>query len=240
MVDMSKGIKSFYFHSDMSWAHSLPLSQGAKEELVISHRSPEGGTYGEFTFRWYKLTNNLHCKLEAYADGWHILLSYPELLEFMRESGGMSEAGPTPEVFRAFLVNAGYYDMSQQYALKKPTIEEIAQEALRKLTGEERDALTKVIEAGVAEKKPKEPTIVRSRRGGSHRMFGLNPKITKAQINKVLGLTPQGGDSGKSTADWNFEVNGVHCAIWDYNGSRWSCYGPKETFEKLFGAENIN
>ena len=70
----------------------------------------------------------------------------------------------------------------------------------------------------------------------------ISPDITMAEINKKLGFKPNIQDDPHNvTASWGFEVTlddgSTHrCAIWDYNGNRWSTYGPKAIFDELFGA----
>lgn len=77
-------------------------------------------------------------------------------------------------------------------------------------------------------------------RCGSFRMGTLNGALTVTDINNVLGFEPNiDDDPSKVKYSWGFEADGVHCGIWDYKGVRWSTYGPKEIFEKLFGVCNI-
>jgi hypothetical protein len=48
----------------------------------------------------------------------------------------------------------------------------------------------------------------------------------------------------KVDAEWNFIVDGIRCAIWDYKGSAelgfWSFFGPRQIFVHLFGAEHVS
>jgi hypothetical protein len=84
----------------------------------------------------------------------------------------------------------------------------------------------------------------------SHKQHSLNPDITPEQLIEKLGkpaVHREGNDyeSGgeKVTWEWRFfarewrEGEGftaVHpCAIWDFKGSRWSAFGPREVFEQL-------
>ena len=65
--------------------------------------------------------------------------------------------------------------------------------------------------------------------------FHLDPDVTEKEIKSVLGFKPNvKDDPDKVTASWGFTVDGVDCAIWDYKSWRWSCFGPREIFEKLF------
>ncbi len=71
---------------------------------------------------------------------------------------------------------------------------------------------------------------------GSSRQGTLSPSLTKKAITSALGFKPDGpsGD-GKVTAEWQFTVDGVECAVWDYKGAKWSTFGPDEALRKVFG-----
>ncbi len=91
-----------------------------------------------------------------------------------------------------------------------------------------------------AEPKTDGPRIVPSPRGGDRKtgsLFG----VSKTEINKALGFTPNvKDDESKVTASWGFTFDGQHCGIWDYKGSgrdgEYSTFGPHAVFTKLFGA----
>ena len=70
---------------------------------------------------------------------------------------------------------------------------------------------------------------------GPHRTGSINPNYTVEDINRILGFAPNvQDDPDKVENSWGFTVNGVQCGIWDYKGARWSTFGPKEVFNKLF------
>lgn len=78
---------------------------------------------------------------------------------------------------------------------------------------------------------------------GPHRTGSLKDLKVK-DVVKVLGFKANcDDDESKVKYSFGFEVDGVHCAIWDYKGSAkygdWSTFGPKEIFVKLFGAEHV-
>lgn len=80
-------------------------------------------------------------------------------------------------------------------------------------------------------------------RVGSHRT-GTLKNFTAKQIAEVLGFEANcQDDPDKVKYSWGFKADGVHCGIWDYKFSYtrkiFSLYGPREVFEQLFGAENI-
>jgi hypothetical protein len=76
-----------------------------------------------------------------------------------------------------------------------------------------------------------------SRQGGLHHLRQLD-------IEAVLGFSPTVEAYDKVEAEWNFIVDGIRCAIWDYKGSAelgfWSFFGPRQIFVHLFGAEHVS
>lgn len=79
------------------------------------------------------------------------------------------------------------------------------------------------------------PVITKSNEYGPHRTGSLSPNLKPEEITKRLGFGPgTSSDDGKIDYEWCFEVDGVHCAIWDYKGGRWSTYGPTEALAKVF------
>lgn len=79
-------------------------------------------------------------------------------------------------------------------------------------------------------------------KGQTSRQGGLSSALSAQAITDRLGFGPNvvnsthpSGD-GKVTQQWQWRYNGRTYAIWDYKGSRWSCYGDLRHFESLFGA----
>ena len=70
---------------------------------------------------------------------------------------------------------------------------------------------------------------------GTHKQHSLDPDLTIEQIEAALGGIESSGPSAdvKCLYEWDFYADGHPCGIWDYRGSRWSAYGPREVFEKL-------
>lgn len=70
----------------------------------------------------------------------------------------------------------------------------------------------------------------------SHRERGLDSDLSPEYIQAVLGpeVISKASRDGKCDYMWDFLVDGEECAIWDYCGSRWSCWGPWDAFEKIF------
>lgn len=82
--------------------------------------------------------------------------------------------------------------------------------------------------------------IVPNREGGSHKTGSLSEMLTVSDIKEKLGFgANRDDDTSKVKHSWSFTVNGKQCAIWDYKGSRWSTFGPREAFVKIFGEDNV-
>ncbi len=92
----------------------------------------------------------------------------------------------------------------------------------------------------VSESAPAKPVVIPVDYVGSHRTGSLSSKLPVKKIVSVLGFAANvEDDPDKVKHSWGFTVDGEECAIWDYKGSRWSTFGPKEAFVKLFGSENV-
>jgi len=75
----------------------------------------------------------------------------------------------------------------------------------------------------------------------SHKTGSLKSDIPYDMIDRLVGKECRVSDDPyKVRHSWQFSADGVPCAIWDYKGSRWSTFGPKEVFVKLFGEANVN
>ncbi len=74
---------------------------------------------------------------------------------------------------------------------------------------------------------------------GRHCQYRIDG-YTAEEISELLGFKPNcKDDPGKVKNSWGFEVDGVHCGIWDYKGSHrdkvFSAYGDKSLLEGIFG-----
>lgn len=75
---------------------------------------------------------------------------------------------------------------------------------------------------------------------GAHRTGSIDSGYTVKEINKILGFKPNiQDDPTRVKYSWGFTVDGQPCGIWDYRGSRWSVFGPKEVFDRLFPSKQI-
>jgi hypothetical protein len=77
----------------------------------------------------------------------------------------------------------------------------------------------------------------------SHKQHELSDAFTPERITELTGATPRPSKDGKCEYQWDFfaqtylkgdggrDVQVVFpCAIWDFKGSRWSAFGPREVF----------
>lgn len=63
----------------------------------------------------------------------------------------------------------------------------------------------------------------------THKQHSLSSKHTKKNIDQILGNVKSTKNPHEKTKyEWNFYINDQTCAIWDYYGTRWSAYGPKD------------
>ena len=70
---------------------------------------------------------------------------------------------------------------------------------------------------------------------GKHRTGKLDRNYTDVEIAERLGFLPNvQDDPDKVKHSWGFLADGYQCGIWDYEGTRWSTYGPREVFDYLF------
>lgn len=71
--------------------------------------------------------------------------------------------------------------------------------------------------------------------GGSHKTGSLPSSLSPQDIEDVIGFPANiDDDPEKVTHSWGFTVDGAECGIWDYKGSRWSTYDPKNKLADLF------
>ena len=73
---------------------------------------------------------------------------------------------------------------------------------------------------------------------------GRLASIPKTAVDSILAEYGEfryvsGSKDGKCKHTWEFLADGTECAIWDYNGSRWSLFGPRAVFEEIFGPNNV-
>ena len=105
----------------------------------------------------------------------------------------------------------------------------------RKRWSEEYDAKARAAAVAAGTKPDVRPATLKN----SHRVGTLHP-VTKQSITKLIGFPPNASDDGdKVTACWEFTVDGVECAVWDYRGSfgmsQASFFGPAAALRKVFG-----
>jgi len=73
---------------------------------------------------------------------------------------------------------------------------------------------------------------------GTHKTGSLRGDLTPEQITARLGFEPEGESSdGKVFYFWQFTVDGIVAAIWDFKGVRWSVYDPRNVVPSIFTSE---
>ena len=83
--------------------------------------------------------------------------------------------------------------------------------------------------------------ILPSTQHGFGRDRRISSGLSPADIDAALGIgTTTPCDGGKTEWEWAFTADGYLCGIWDYNGTRWSAYGPRWVFVELFGEANVD
>ena len=72
---------------------------------------------------------------------------------------------------------------------------------------------------------------------GYHKTGSLPDIYTVPRLTKILGLThlPENPFSyGKVQYEWTFKIDDHECAIWDWKGVRWSCFGDASAIRSVF------
>lgn len=96
--------------------------------------------------------------------------------------------------------------------------------------------------APAAPAKPRKPVISKPKKDfASGKSWSLDSSLSVGDIDKILGngkatagkAFRRDDDPDKVKFSWAFLVDGKECAIWDYKGTRWSGYGPRECFDAL-------
>jgi len=70
---------------------------------------------------------------------------------------------------------------------------------------------------------------------GTFRCGWLRPDLSPAAITARLGFPPvANAHEWKVTMEWYCRVDGKLVGVWDFRGTRWSFYGPRNTMLLLF------
>ena len=113
MKQAIKGIRGFHWLS-RAWYSSTGL-RGAEfeDEVMVGFYSKDGGTYGEFAFRWMPIggLSGLTPQLQAFDDSWAALRECRDLLESMAEHDNQSTS---PEDFVEILLSLGFKDLTSR------------------------------------------------------------------------------------------------------------------------------
>ena len=72
---------------------------------------------------------------------------------------------------------------------------------------------------------------------GYRKTGSLPDTYTMPRISTILGLAPIPENAfayGKVSCEWLFTIDDHPCAIWDYKGARWSCFGDASAIRSVF------
>jgi hypothetical protein len=87
----------------------LKISEYA-DEVMFGYYGTDGGTTGEMSMRWHKLGTELVPRLGCFADAWHSLYTFQDVLKELSE---VDDINITPDQFCAILLKCGFRDKTQ-------------------------------------------------------------------------------------------------------------------------------
>jgi hypothetical protein len=110
----SRGHRQFVRTTE-TWYHAASprLIRDAVDETFVGVYHDEGGTSGEFAFRWYDLgAGVVGCRLEVFDDAWAVLVGdFPDLMSALPVQQGRN---PTPADVTALLTRLGIVDATRR------------------------------------------------------------------------------------------------------------------------------
>lgn len=115
MKDKMDGMVPGFYATHRAWYGDHIQDREYAAEVMIGLYDPDdgGGTAGEFAFRWIRLQNGNHCRLEVFDDGWEVFLQMPEVTSFLRNYAiECTEASPSPEDLISWLKLNGFRDLT--------------------------------------------------------------------------------------------------------------------------------
>jgi hypothetical protein len=98
-----------------AWYAETALRDNCYAEIAVGFYSEDGGTAGEFMFRWRRLRRDEpSCRLETFDDSWSAFLRMPELMRWMRKwDQTFDTPTPTPEDLVSWLKMNGFRDLTK-------------------------------------------------------------------------------------------------------------------------------
>jgi hypothetical protein len=80
------------------------------DEINLGFYDDDGGTTGEFCFRWVMLGNKPVPKIVAFDDSWDALWQFRDVLEKLAV---LDDTNPTPGTIRSLLTSLGVEDTTK-------------------------------------------------------------------------------------------------------------------------------
>ena len=113
MRDHGGGVKGFHRYSK---AYYRTRDGRVLDAFNVGIYHPEGGTSGEFEFKWTMLSGEWACRLSSFDDGWSALSQMPELIKKM---GAIDGQNIQPDAFEEMLISIGLKDLTEKEAPKR-------------------------------------------------------------------------------------------------------------------------
>ncbi len=107
--DHEGDIKQYVLLSEAWYAKSRLGNADYTDDVNFGFYSPDGGTSGEMSVKWYRLQDNKppSPKLECFSDAWHTLAQFKDVIDAMAEVDGQDI---TPKEFCQLLGRCGFVD----------------------------------------------------------------------------------------------------------------------------------
>lgn len=103
----------FVHHARTRWNPSVPLIDGAQDEISVTVHDAADAIEGEFAIRWYDLNGVWVPRLEVFDDCWRALARLPELIALL---GDLNNASVSPLALCDHLTAIGFQDITANYA----------------------------------------------------------------------------------------------------------------------------
>lgn len=108
-----------YYRTDRAfYAESAMARREYTAEIMISQACPDGGTYGEYAFRFgtFASSGRKWMRLEVFEDGLRTLVNHADLLVALAQmtaTNGEPPDPPSPEEIETVLQRLGFVDRTQ-------------------------------------------------------------------------------------------------------------------------------
>lgn len=113
MPDKHEGCKLQFTQHSRAWYARQEHENGFVDEVMVGMYHPDGGTTGEFAFRWMRLSNTRVAPcLVAYHDSWDALNRCGDLLAAMARID-VEDHDISPNEFCRMLISLGIEDATQ-------------------------------------------------------------------------------------------------------------------------------